>query len=429
MNKITITIILILGALFNANYSLSCSSSMSSECSSSEPSSAPSFHVFSTIVEPEMELATKIQNFIGQSTSEIKIAVDQFTNLNLAQSLVNLSNREYPISIKVITGDNEGSKQKNPKNYQKLSEKIKGSKVIVERKLTEGSCKMHNKFIIIDDSSIMTGSPNLTIAANNNSECSVTIQNDRELANIYNMFFNSILEGPNPALDDLLTSYNDNYQDRINICLAPTLSVRDFIKENINDAQNILINMFLISRAKETGSKNDIIAALEEASDRNTSIEIRVDGLSYDSKKFMRDALIYLKEKENVKISKVYLKKKKLFHDKLLLVTKNNTDEIVILGSAGFTDHVQDNKNYENMIAIKNNTEIFYYFHDHFDAIKSDNSKIFKVQKLDEPSPFLKKKNKRKSARRNSSRPLKEKEGSPGGSKDKEKNETPQNDI
>nr|WP_032112571.1 phospholipase D-like domain-containing protein [Candidatus Paracaedibacter symbiosus] len=294
------------------------------------------------------------------------VAVDQFTDMGTAQLL---RSKEL---IRLITGDNE-----------KASPEILGifnynfdftHKITVVT--TSGKCKMHNKFMSIDGLSLMTGSPNLTWSAyNNNIECSIIFQNNSELTNLYSTYFDYIIKDPkdNGEIIKQLRLFHERQGKELNICLAPIVNVKEFIKENIEGAREILINMFLISRANSPST--DIIAGLEKAAKNGASIKIRVDAQQYHDPQngsFMRPALHFLKKNKNIKIYKVGMKNGGLFHDKLLLIIKNNGDKIVILGSAGFTKSVQNNLNYENMIAIKNNDTIFEYYKRHFDGIQKN---------------------------------------------------------
>jgi phosphatidylserine/phosphatidylglycerophosphate/cardiolipin synthase-like enzyme len=156
--------------------------------------------------------------------------------------------------------------------------------------------------------------------------------------------------------------------------LAPIFNISEFIKNEIKGATAIHINMFLVSRGKSKSA--DLIKSLADAAKKGASISLMIDGGRYTALAFMQKAISDLKIlAPAVRVTTVYMHQG-CFHDKLLLITKPS-ERVVIVGSAGFTQNVQDNNNYENMLLIRDDT-IFDYFLNHIRAIKSP-----KISKLE----------------------------------------------
>ena len=340
------------------------------------PSERFFFKPLSTLKE---NLGDEVANFLNNSQLNIRIAVDQFTDKPTAEIL---AQREG--NIELITGDNESA-----------SEKVIG---ILKTRLGDNNFlqnssgknyKMHNKFIVIDNSSIMTGSPNLTPQAyKKNVESALIIQNNQEFSQLYIDYFEEMKVAINnpvgwsPPLGFDIKVRGFNSKSNVKVCFAPLLPLQDFIQEHLKDSKEIYINMFLMSRG-DNPSK-DLIRALEIQARTGTSITLRVDGNQYDSQKYMKDALQFLKNKKNINILKVYVKKG-LFHDKLILIKKKNGAQVVVLGSAGFTTNVQANRNYENMVALYHDETVFNYYMTHFEAVIGTNHpKILRLTGLDE---------------------------------------------
>src|SRR3546814_2620454 len=91
----------------------------------------------------------------------IIIASDKFTNAEFLDDLLLLKESNPDLKIEMVTG-NEPSTIETLENQHYASLK----KTIVESN-PDKSGKMHNKFIIIDDNMVITGSPNTTYAAYN----------------------------------------------------------------------------------------------------------------------------------------------------------------------------------------------------------------------------------------------------------------------
>jgi phosphatidylserine/phosphatidylglycerophosphate/cardiolipin synthase-like enzyme len=354
---------------------------------------------FFSSVEGKDSLNTFFTREVQETESIITSVYDQFTDQEIASRLKSIKENNPSITVQILTGDN---KECEMGVYQLLDGL--GTQVI---KAING--KMHNKFMVRDEKYITSGSPNITFNAFKfNIESGVRVRN-QELTKIYstyfqyikwkNMFFGELpnacysesfrrstlsfakeitLPEPEEADKSHLKSWLErfNRQSHIKVCLAPLMNIIDFIKGEMEGATKIHINMFLVSRGRVKG--NDIIAFLVQASRNGTDIELMIDGKQFNACSYIREAIKVLEERApNIKITKVLVKDSGYFHDKLILVTKH-TEKIVIIGSAGFSRNVHLNKNYENMLSIRDE-QTFKCFADHIDTIKCKSRKIKKL--------------------------------------------------
>lgn len=288
--------------------------------------------------------------------------------------------KKSELTINIITGEDRNTsrtfqkKKYHPILYQSIPKKEDGG-------------KMHNKFIVVDDKIVITGSPNLTYAAYNyNIESCVAIEN-KYVATLYQKYYTYIIdpqEDKKHEICALMALWNNQKSIPIQICLAPLTNISDFIIERINTSKIMNINMFLLSRAKT--QDGDIIDYLAHASNKGTTVTIKVDKNQYDRYDFMKDAIQTLidnnvtvatiqKDSTDMQTRTKLIKTIPQFHDKLMLIEYEGGSNKVIIGSAGFTTNVQDNLNYENMVSIRH-PQIFNFLLKHFNAIENSRSDL-----------------------------------------------------
>lgn len=335
----------------------------------------------------EGTIGKNILDCMKHAQTRVIIASDQCTNEEFLDELILLRNPEgdqRDLRVEVITGDSDYT-------HDLLSEdKFSNLDWLGVHRIFSNdgrSGKMHNKFIVLDDHTVITGSPNMTYAAYNyNIESFVQIKNTR-LALLYTFYYEYIVSGKD-KYDDTQEEYlkvmnamiDFNQLQSIQVCLAPIRSIKNFIVEKLGDASLLSINMFLVSRAQDQ-QKNDIIQAIIDKALAGVPVTLKVDAMQYKQFRFMREAIKPLEKietanafivqkkpqtwitKENKKI-----KTKPQFHDKLILIGKENDEKQIFIGSAGFSTNVQGNLNLENMIFI-NNIEAYNFFLGHFESI------------------------------------------------------------
>jgi len=327
-------------------------------------------------------IGSHILNLLSKAKDRVIIASDKCTNEELLDDLVDLQRRNNnPLEIRIVTGNDRATNQ--------LMTQAKYSGIVWTSIASnnDNSGKMHNKFIVVDDHFVITGSPNLTYAAYNyNVESFVAIYH-RFVAQLYLRYYEYVISGNDKYDKDksefqrvskMMHIFNNAPDNLIKVCLAPIYDIKSFIVSELNSSQIVDINMFLVSRASVPS--NDIVDNLLNVVSEGGKVTIKVDGRQYDAFKYMRAALSDLARRGEVyKVSK---KSKKWrtrtkeirtmpqFHDKLVLIQQKDGVKKVFIGSAGFTDNVQDNLNLENMILIKT-PEAYDSLLMHFNAINS----------------------------------------------------------
>lgn len=130
-------------------------------------------------------IADRIQQEIGRAQKSVFIAVAWFTNKNLFNELLNKVKSGCTISL-IISNDNINLN--SGINFEQLI--TSKSKVF---KIGNGGTElMHNKFCVIDYSTVITGSYNWSYKAENNFENVIITYNDTALAEQFIDEFNNI---------------------------------------------------------------------------------------------------------------------------------------------------------------------------------------------------------------------------------------------
>jgi len=370
-----------------------------------------------------------VRRFLSIATSNITIVSDQFTDLGLITMLSELMQKveadtKKPLNVQIICGDNPCKV-----NHRNRAEAARLSKVrkngIIEalkaahigyREITypeipaSGSRprkpRMHNKFILIDNFGVLVGSPNASWRAyTTNTETFMAVYS-RPFCDVYSAYTRYIIETDGKSLAErtgggdhssslylameavqkYMNAFNAITACPLKVCLAPIGDIKPFVINNLLNALSIDINMFLVSRASDTS--NDVVAILKREGElkrgtgEKTKINLRVDGNAYDKipdglcmvgalKALDPNAFNRKLKKPNITIEKIYVENG-VMHDKLILVLRSVAGEVghtVVIGSAGFSDNVQDNYNAENMVSI-NDPIIYDFFMRHFKLTK-----------------------------------------------------------
>lgn len=148
-------------------------------------------------------IAERIQQEISKANKSIYIAVAWFTNKNLFNELVNKAKDGCDISLII---SNDEINQNSSIDFEKLISS--NSKVY---KIGNGNTElMHNKFCVIDYSTIITGSYNWSYKAENNFENVIITNNDTSLAEQFISEFNNIRKQyyPDDIKEDLIFPLN-----------------------------------------------------------------------------------------------------------------------------------------------------------------------------------------------------------------------------
>lgn len=118
-----------------------------------------------------------------ETKERILIAVAWFTNQNISNALIQLKE----VNIDIIVDDNKVNRESRAiRDLQNNSIQISFIK-----DLQKNYYLMHNKFCVIDNKTVLTGSYNWSINANTNDE-NLAFISDKDIATSYNMEFSKI---------------------------------------------------------------------------------------------------------------------------------------------------------------------------------------------------------------------------------------------
>jgi hypothetical protein len=132
------------------------------------------------------DIRNKIINVLHNAKSSIKIAMCYFTNAEIASAILEKKNFEKEkCLIQILISDNPINRNCSKFDYQDLVHAGCEIYLISDR-------LMHNKFCIVDDKIIMTGSYNWTDNAEGNIE-NVVITNQSDLVKLYLKNFSGLI--------------------------------------------------------------------------------------------------------------------------------------------------------------------------------------------------------------------------------------------
>ena len=199
---------------------------------------------------------------------------------------------------------------------------------------------MHNKFIIIDNSTVITGSMNFSSTGLSGYNANtIIIIKSREIANIYNKEFLQMLSGKfhNEKQKTGLPNTYVLKDGKVKILFSPyDKSMQHIVKLIDNSKRYVYVPAFLITH-------NDFTQALINAYKRGVDVKIIVDANSFSTRngknKILRASGIPLKA-EN------YAGK---MHIKSVIID----DKYFTVGSMNFSNS-GENKNDENIVIVEN---------------------------------------------------------------------------
>lgn len=220
---------------------------------------------------------------------------------------------------------------------------------------------MHNKFWILGNNGIVTGSPNVSFSAmqGGNFESCIFIRSAK-LAPLFQRYF-QLLSIPYSHTSEewqdfgkQVSRYNSK-SSRVQAAFAPTINISDFIVENLKNAAKITVRQFLVS----TDGRHDdysIVPFLCWMAQEGAEVEVFLDEAAYYKYGFVQEAASWLMKDGG----KVYLQTpvtvvggdERIQHDKLILATFHNGVKRTLLGSAGATVSVIANINAENFLCL-----------------------------------------------------------------------------
>lgn len=285
----------------------------------------------------DTQVCHEVLNQINKSNSSIDIALYGWDdNPVIYNALVRAKARGVKIRIVYDTSSNS--------YYPKLSNFVK---IANEKSTDSPKILMHNKFMIFDNSSIITGSMNFakTGFSGFNSNCIFFI-NSKEIANIYEKEFNQMLQGKFHNSKSQISHTTVVLGDTK---VTPLFSPKDkIITNNVlpliqNAKKYVYIPTFIITH-------DELANELINAKKRGVDVKLIIDATNVYSRKSkikeLRGAGVPVKV-EN------YAGK---MHSKSIIID----DEYIVAGSMNFTNS-GENKNDENVLIIENKTLARYY--------------------------------------------------------------------
>ena len=285
----------------------------------------------------DTQVCHEVLNQINKSNSSIDIALYGWDdNPVIYNALVRAKARGVKIRIVYDTSSNS--------YYPKLSNFVK---IANEKSTDSPKILMHNKFMIFDNSSIITGSMNFakTGFSGFNSNCIFFI-NSKEIANIYEKEFNQMLQGKFHNSKSQISHTTVVLGDTK---VTPLFSPKDkIITNNVlpliqNAKKYVYIPTFIITY-------DELANELINAKKRGVDVKLIIDATNVYSRKSkikeLRGAGVPVKV-EN------YAGK---MHSKSIIID----DEYIVAGSMNFTNS-GENKNDENVLIIENKTLARYY--------------------------------------------------------------------
>lgn len=285
----------------------------------------------------DTQVCHEVLNQINKSNSSIDIALYGWDdNPVIYNALVRAKARGVKIRIVYDTSSNS--------YYPKLSNFVK---IANEKSTDSPKILMHNKFMIFDNSSIITGSMNFakTGFSGFNSNCIFFI-NSKEIANIYEKEFNQMLQGKFHNSKSQISHTTVVLGDTK---VTPLFSPKDkIITNNVlpliqNAKKYVYIPTFIITH-------DELANELINAKKRGVDVKLIIDATNVYSRKSkikeLRSAGVPVKV-EN------YAGK---MHSKSIIID----DEYIVAGSMNFTNS-GENKNDENVLIIENKTLARYY--------------------------------------------------------------------
>lgn len=132
---------------------------------------------------PSQESVQRLITYMDGSKTDMAICVFTITNNELRDAVVRAHRRG--VKVRVIS-DDECMKQEGS-DVQYFSNA--GLEVMID---TDPAAHMHNKFLVIDHSVLITGSFNWTVSAVNANQENLAIINDLDLANSYYVHFDKL---------------------------------------------------------------------------------------------------------------------------------------------------------------------------------------------------------------------------------------------
>ncbi len=285
-------------------------------------------------------LEDTICKLINHANSSIDIAVWDNGSTNIVTALNNAYSRG--VRVRYISSSNSTNTA-----LSNLNSNIP----LLKRNSSVTSNVMHNKFIVIDSLTLLTGSMNFGLGSMVNDFNNIVIITDQNLAQNYIVEFDEMW-GSNGAVPNVTNSRfgpakTDNTIHGFNVngvqiqsYFSPTDHVTDQIVTAINSAN------FSLDVAMFTFINNDIGDAVIAAKNRGVNVRCIIENINYFGSEYSRlmSNGISVISHENTPYD---------FHHKYCIVDaiNSNSDPLVVTGSHNWTNSAEDDYD-ENTLII-----------------------------------------------------------------------------
>jgi phosphatidylserine/phosphatidylglycerophosphate/cardiolipin synthase-like enzyme len=290
-------------------------------------------------------LAQKLVNFIDTAQSTVDIAI--YGLYEKDDQVVNelIKKNKSGVKVRVVTDADSLTTYKD--DFDKL--KSNGINIVSDNEGIESGYIMHDKFVVVDNNKVWTGSTNFTDNGfDNNYNNSLTIF-ATAVALLYDEEFNQMyVDKKFKTAKNPLNGFFDIDGTKIEIYFGPKDKLIDHVLDEVKTADySINFDIFTFtykSLANELITKKAITKGVFDSWQseskysqynylKNNQVDVKKDGLSYG-----------------------------LLHNKVMIIDEGtDSDPVVITGSANWTNSVE-NYNDENMIIIhsKKFSKLYY---------------------------------------------------------------------
>ncbi|MGC8870112.1 MAG: phospholipase D-like domain-containing protein [Brevinematia bacterium] len=304
-----------------------------------------------------------IIDYINQSISNISISAYSFDDPDIANALINASQRGVKIRIMIDSDYWNGII-----DYMDSYQNIEIYNDLKSKGYYKNSRQHHSKFLVIDydvtsslvANTVITGSYNFTISSYYLSYNNLlVVKNSVDIANIYIQEFNEEWGGSTFEFNlyssrigkekkDPPPYYHTTENEEVYFSYSDKNKIKDRLIELINQAENVFMCMYSFSTNSEIFevvlqnlSNKDIYGIFDGGQGLNSYSAYRV---------------LLEQKPQNFAIENEY----KILHNKYLILNYDENDltkGIVITGSYNLSKNSEEN-NEENVIIIKNNPNV-----------------------------------------------------------------------
>ncbi|MCM8531112.1 MAG: phospholipase D-like domain-containing protein [Lentisphaeraceae bacterium] len=127
-----------------------------------------------------------IINKISKAKTSIRVAIFTFTRFSIAKAMIKAKARKVDIQLII------DKKQAESEYGKKIFDLLKKYKISVTLFPTSERTHMHHKFLVIDESSVITGSYNFTTAATKHNNENIISFDDKIIAKTYIQEWNKL---------------------------------------------------------------------------------------------------------------------------------------------------------------------------------------------------------------------------------------------